>query len=71
MFGFNWQDLSKEFRGTVMMLFGIVLLLHTLNILQKWLNWILVFSSIAMILYGFMESGLWKKIQKLPKDDNA
>ena len=55
------------------MFFGIVLLLHTLNILQKWLTWILVFFSIAMIIYGFIEVRLWQKMAKLieKKDNNS
>ncbi|MGE0206354.1 MAG: hypothetical protein AB7R69_00725 [Candidatus Babeliales bacterium] len=63
MFG-DFNFLSKEFRGVITMLFGIVLLLHTLNILQQWLNWILIFFSLAMIFYGFFEAQLWRKIRK-------
>lgn len=65
MFGLNWENLNPEFRGTVTMLFGIVLLLHSLNILQEWLTSLLVFFSIAMIIYGFIEARLWQKISTL------
>jgi uncharacterized membrane protein len=71
MIRFTWENLSKEFRGTVLAIFGIILLLHTLNIFQKWLSWILILFSIAMIIYGFIEANLWNKIitlfQKIEK----
>ncbi len=62
MIEFKWESLSKEFRGTVLVVFGIILLLHTLNIFQKWLSWFLVVFSIAIIVYGFIEADLWNKI---------
>ena len=63
MFDFQWQNLSKEFRGTLLMLFGLLLLFHTLNIFQKWLTSLLIITSIAFIIYGFMEANFWDKIK--------
>jgi len=65
MFGISWHDLSKEVRGVLLIIFGSILLLHTLNILQKWLTWILIFISLAMIIYGIIQSGLWDKTYKM------
>jgi hypothetical protein len=62
MFGINWDDFSAQFRGTVLIVGGSILLLHTLGILEKWLNWILVLTALSMIIYGFMLSGLWSKL---------
>ena len=70
MLGFNWNNLTKEFRGISIMFGGIILLLHTLNILQKWLTWFLIFASLAMIVYGFIEAGLWKKVEKITKKED-
>ena len=66
---FNWESLSKEFRGIGLIVAGTILLLHTLNILQKWLNWFLVFFAIALIFYGFMEAGIWKKLVALTQKE--
>lgn len=62
MFGISWDDLSKEVKGTVYIILGSVLLLHTLNILQKWLNWILVLTALGMIVYGLTQVGFTAKV---------
>lgn len=67
MFHFNWQALSKEFRGSSIMIFGIVLLFYTLNIFQKWLTLLLVLCSLALIAYGFDQAELWNKIKVFKK----
>lgn len=67
MFGLRWNDLSNQLRGTILMITGTILLLHTLNILEKWLNSILIFISVAMIVYGFIQAGLWDKLLHITK----
>jgi len=61
MFGIHWNDLSRTFRGTVLIIGGTILLLHTLGILERWLNIILITTALAMIIYGVILAGLWEK----------
>jgi hypothetical protein len=62
MTSFNWESLNKELRGIGLIVAGSILLLHTLGILQKWLNWFLVFFAIVLIIYGFIETGIWRQL---------
>ncbi|MEX0940121.1 MAG: hypothetical protein WDZ41_02080 [Candidatus Babeliales bacterium] len=58
---FYTQIFDREFRGVLLIVFGVILLLHTLNILEQWLNWFLIFFSIALIIFGVLEARIWQK----------
>lgn len=60
MKNFNIAKLSDEQRGFGALILGTLVLLHVLNILQ--LNWILVFISIALIVYGLIKTHISEKI---------
>jgi len=70
---FNWENFTKELRGIGLIVAGSILLFHTLGILQKWLNWFLVFFALVLIVYGLMETGVWRQVIALikkPKQPN-
>lgn len=43
--------------GTLIMVAGIILLLHNLGILEKWLDTSIIVIAVAMIIYGFFRAG--------------
>lgn len=55
--------INREVKGILFIVLGTVLLLYTLNILQLWLNGFFIFVSVALIVYGMIESGVWHKIR--------
>lgn len=56
---------SDTHKGIIMMIAGIVLLLHTLGILQQWLSFFLIAGSLYMIGYGFYKSGYTSQLLAL------
>lgn len=61
-------DNQKTLRGIVIMIAGLGLLLHTLGIIQTGINLVLILASVAMIIYGFITSGLQQVIHKIIKE---
>jgi uncharacterized RDD family membrane protein YckC len=59
--------LTPPQQGIVLMIFGIVLLLHTLDIFSSMLYYILILVSLGMIICGFMQAGLYAKIMGMIK----
>lgn len=62
MNGDNFPMVNKEFKGLVLLVLGVILLLYTLNILQLWLNGFFIFLAIALIFYGSYESGILQRL---------
>ena len=58
MFGFEFKGLTDLQRGYLSLLFGSILLLHTLNIFREWLNGMLVFAALSFIVYGIIKTNL-------------
>ena len=58
MFGFEFKGLTDVQRGYLSLLFGSILLLHTLNIFREWLNGMLVFAALSFIVYGIIKTNL-------------
>jgi len=58
MLGFEFKGLTDLQKGYLSLLFGSVLLMHTLNIFREWLNGMLVLAAIALIIYGIAKTHL-------------
>ena len=61
------RNLSDKQKGIILMVAGFVLLLHTLEIIERGLDYIIIISALMMIVTGFMQGGFDRKIQKLMK----
>jgi hypothetical protein len=60
-----FKNLSPLTKGSLLMIAGFLLLLHTMGILASWIYYLLILGSIFMIVYGFFMAGLHHKIEKL------
>jgi len=58
-------SLPDAVQGSILMVLGIILLFHTLGVLQKYLSVILVLLSIYMIIIGFIKTGGVESVKKL------
>ena len=67
---FDFKNLSDSWKGNLLILFGLVLLFHTLGVLTQYLGAILIIISIAMIIIGSMKAGYYKKLMKMMKKKN-
>ncbi len=47
-------------RGTLIMLAGLTLLLHTLGLIEVGISFVLVVIALTAIVYGFYTSGLYE-----------
>lgn len=68
------NKITPKHLGVVLIIAGSILLLHTLNILEKWLDNVIIIFSLTMVIYGAYLADVWgwikSKIQKrdqLPK----
>ncbi len=62
-----WKELPEAYKGMILMVTGIVLLLHTLGIIQKGLNLIIITFSIIMIVMGLMRTEWHTQLMMLIK----
>lgn len=73
MFGFEFKGLSNQQKGALYIISGTILLLHTLGILEQWLNFFIIAGSIAMIIYGIFKANFIIKllalVRKKPKSE--
>lgn len=58
---------KKTLRGIAVMLLGVGLLFHTLGIIETGINLVLILTSVGMITYGLITSGLHVLAQKILK----
>lgn len=56
------QMLTEVQKGVLYIVGGVILLLHTLNIIQRGLSTIIIFGSLAAIVYGIFKARLHKRI---------
>ena len=68
------NKISQKHLGIVLIIAGVILLMHTLHILERWLDWLIIIFSLTMIIYGAIKADVWgwikSKLQKrehLPK----
>lgn len=57
----------QEFKGLLFLVFGSVLLLHTLGVFQRLFGGILIIASVFFMIYGFVEARAWHKIKEYMK----
>lgn len=60
-------NLSDVQKGTLLMIIGLILFLHTTGLWTRGLNTIIVLGSIAMAVCGFVMSGYYQKLVDLVK----
>ena len=61
------NNLTQQQKGLLWMVTGLILLLHTLGIIERGVNYIIIFGSLAMIGYGFILFDSITKIKALLK----
>ncbi|EKD48628.1 MAG: hypothetical protein ACD_64C00215G0002 [uncultured bacterium] len=64
-------SLSDTFKGIILIVAGMILLLNTLGITTKLLHSIILFGSIAMIVMGIFMADVHKKILSLMKKNDT
>lgn len=73
MFGFEFKGFTDLQKGYLSLIFGSILLLHTLNIFREWLNGILILTALLFIAYGVIKTHLVETmlalIQKAEKSE--
>lgn len=57
--------LNQEIRGAILLVLGVVLLLHTLNILRPLFNWVLILFSLVLIVQGAIDVKVTEKIHAM------
>lgn len=57
-----WSKLSEQNKGIILVGVGAILLLHTLGLVQKGLNYIIILSAIYMIGLGLIKLDVQKKL---------
>ena len=62
-----FNNLTQQQKGIVWIVAGLILLLHTLGIIERGLYYIIIFGSLAMISYGFILVDGVNKIKALLK----
>lgn len=65
MLGLEFKGLNDLQKGYIALIFGVILLLDTLNIFEAWLNGIMIVISILLIAYGVIKTDLIKKTLRL------
>ncbi len=64
-----YELLSHKQQGVLLIAIGIVLLLHTMGIIERGLNWIIIATSIAMIIHGFFKADAFNWIMRMIKKE--
>lgn len=64
MFDFA-KNISPTGKGYILMAAGILLLLHTLGVIVKGINILLIIGSLFMIGYGFIKADCQTKLRAL------
>ena len=62
-----FQDMSREVKGTLLMVAGLVVLLNTLGIFAQLLKLLVVAGAVYIFLYGLYLSGYYKYIANMVK----
>jgi hypothetical protein len=57
--------LPEIYQGIIIMIAGIILLLHTLGIIERGLDYLIMGGAIYMIILGFVKIDGIEKIRKL------
>lgn len=66
---FAFGGMSDSVKGALLMGSGIVLLLHTIGILQRLFGFILILISLILIVVGFMQAGGVQAVKKVAKKE--
>jgi hypothetical protein len=61
----RYKELDNTKRGIIMMLGGTILLLHALGFLKIGLDVVIIIVALYMILYGFIQSQSYHKLQQI------
>lgn len=61
MFNF-WKSLTEQNKGIILLAIGIILLLHTLGVFTKGLNYVIIACAIYMVGLGLVKLDAKKKI---------
>lgn len=71
MLGFEFTGFTDQQKGYLSLAFGVILLLHSLNIFKEWLNGIVIIISLLLIAYGFVKTHLGEKVISLIQNTAA
>jgi len=70
MLGFEFKGFTELQRGYSSLLFGSILLLHSLNIFREWLNGIVIVAALLFIVYGALKIHLVETIIALIRKES-
>ena len=59
-----FDSISHQIKGVLVMIAGLLLLLHTLGIIERGISAVLIAVSIGLMFYGFVFAGFYKKFIK-------
>lgn len=60
------SDYLSEFtKGIIYLIFGFVLFLYATGLLTKYIDFVVIFGSIIIMVYGFMKANLHRKLMDL------
>ena len=62
-----FNKLSEQHKGIVLMVMGAILLVHTLGIVELYLNIIIIGAALYMFVCGFIKSGAYNQLLLLLK----
>ncbi len=65
-----YEQLSHKQQGMLLIAIGAVLLLHTMGVIERGLNWIIIATSIAMIIHGFFKADVFNWIMRMIKKED-
>jgi len=65
-----FENLSDAVKGVFFIFAGVILLFHTLGVLQKGLNYILIIISIYLIALGFVKIGGVEKFKQITQKNS-
>lgn len=61
---FEFNALSREAKGTISIVLGILILLYAFNFFQRWLNSVVIIGAGVLIYYGFNKLDGMERLQR-------
>lgn len=60
-----FKDMSRETKGILLMITGLIVLFNTLGIFTKLLQLLIIGGSLYLVLYGLYLSGLYHTLMRM------
>lgn len=63
-----WEKIDPVIQGSLLIIFGSILLFQVLNILDVGITWILALIALAFVFEGSIKTGILARLIKLLKE---